>query len=159
MPHNVQSIDELDARLILELEREPRVGVMELARRLGVARGTAHARLEKLQRSGVIKGFGPQIGLHALGYPVMAFTTLEVTQGRTEGVLERLRSIPEVLEVHTIAGQGDLLVRIVAASNEHLFSVLETVLESPEISRTATAIALAEHIPYRTGPLVERSRA
>ena len=77
----------------------------ELARRLGVARGTANARLEKLQRSGIIRGFGPDVGLAPLGYPVMAFTTLEVNQGRTEGLLERLRAVPEVLEVHTIAGQ------------------------------------------------------
>lgn len=149
------AIDDLDARLILELQQEPRLGMMELARRLGVARGTANARLEKLQRAGIIKGFGPDVGLAPLGYPVMAFTTLEVNQGRTEGLLERLREVPEVLEVHTIAGQGDILIRVVARSNEHLFAVLEDVLAAPEISRTSTAIALAEHIGYRTGPLVE----
>lgn len=152
------AIDDLDARLILELHEEPRMGVMELARRLGVARGTANARLEKLQRSGIIRGFGPDIGLAPLGYPVMAFTTLEVNQGRTEGLLERLREVPEVLEVHTIAGQGDILIRVVAQSNEHLFAVLEDVLAAPEISRTSTAIALAEHIGYRTGPLIETFR-
>ena len=154
MPRTAQPIDDLDARLILELQAEPRLGVMELARRLGVARGTANARLERLQRSGVITGFGPDLGLPELGYPVMAFTTLEVTQGRTEGVLARLAAVPEVLEVHSIAGQGDLLLRVVARSNEHLFEVLESVLEAPEISRTSTAIVLAEHIPHRTGPLV-----
>lgn len=149
------AIDDLDARLILELQQEPRLGVMELARRLGVARGTANARLEKLQRSGIIAGFGPDIGLAPLGYPVMAFTTLEVNQGRSEGLVEKLRAVPEVLEVHTIAGQGDLIIRVVARSNEHLFAVLEDVLAAPEISRTSTAIVLAEHIGYRTGPLVE----
>ena len=152
------AIDDLDARLILELHEEPRLGVMELARRLGVARGTANARLETLQRSGIIRGFGPDVGLAPLGYPVMAFTTLEVNQGRTEGLLERLRAVPEVLEVHTIAGQGDLIIRVVARSNEHLFAVLEDVLAAPEISRTSTAIVLAEHIGYRTGPLVKTFR-
>ena len=158
MPHDDTPIDDLDARLLLELQREPRLGVMELARRLGVARGTANARLEKLRRNGVIRGFGPELDLERLGSGVMAFTTLEVTQGRSEGVLKRLESIPEVLEVHTIAGQGDLLIRVVAKTNEHLFAVLEEVLAAPEISRTTTAIALAEHIPFRTGPLVETFR-
>jgi len=97
-------------------------------------------------------------GPGALGYPATAFTTLEVNQGRTGGLLQRLRAIPEVLEVHTIAGQGDLLIRVVARSNEHLFAVLEDVLSAPEISRTSTAIALAEHVGYRTGPLVETFR-
>ena len=155
MPSDTRSLDDLDARLILELQEEARLGVMELARRLGVARGTANARLEKLQRSGIIRGFGPDIGLDPLGYPVMAFTTLEVNQGRTEELLESLAAVPEVLEVHTIAGQGDLLIRVVARSNEHLFAVLEEVLAAPEISRTSTAIVLAEHVGYRTGPLVE----
>ncbi len=158
MAHNDAPIDDLDARLLLELQREPRMGVMELARRLGVARGTANARLEKLRRNGVIRGFGPELDLERLGYGVMAFTTLEVTQGRSEGVLKRLESIPEVLEVHTIAGQGDLLIRVVARTNEHLFAVLEEVLAAPEISRTTTAIALAEHIPFRTASLVETFR-
>lgn len=150
-----REIDDLDARLMLELHKEPRLGVMELARRLGVARGTANARLERLQRDGVITGFGPEVSLERIGYPVLAFTTLEVNQRRTEGLLDRLRGIPEVLEVHTVAGQGDLLVRVVARSNEHLFAVLEDVLAAPEISRTSTAIALAEHIGYRADPLLE----
>ena len=148
-------VDDLDVRLILELQRDPRVGVMELARRLDVARGTAYARLDKLRRDGIIAGFGPDIGLAELGYPVMAFTTLEVVQGRSGTVLERLEAIPEVLEVHSIAGQGDLVVRIVARSNEHLFEVLEVVLAAPDISRTSTAISLAEHVAYRTKPLIE----
>ncbi|MBT8208220.1 MAG: Lrp/AsnC family transcriptional regulator [Acidimicrobiia bacterium] len=148
------TIDDLDSRLILELRREPRLGMMELARRLGVARGTATARLDKLRASGVITGFGPDLGLAALGYPVTAFTTLEVTQGRTEGLLAHLSAIAEVLEVHSIAGQGDLMIRVVARSNEHLFDVLARVLAGPEIGRTSTAIALAEHIPFRTDPLV-----
>ena len=80
MPHDDTPIDDLDARLLLELQREPRLGVMELARRLGVARGTANARLEKLRRNGVIRGFGPELDLERLGYGVMDFTTLEVTQ-------------------------------------------------------------------------------
>ncbi|MGI9609155.1 MAG: Lrp/AsnC family transcriptional regulator, partial [Acidimicrobiia bacterium] len=142
------TIDSLDARLISELEVDPRMGVMELARRLGVARGTANARMEKLIESGIISGFGPVIGLERLGYPVMAFTTLEVIQGRSTAVLERLEAIPEVLEVHTVAGQADLLIRVVARSNEHLFEVLEDVLSAPDVRRTSTSIALAEHVRY-----------
>src|SRR5690606_12953680 len=58
----------LDARLIQAMCQTPRAGVMELARQLGVARGTVQARLDKLQRRGVISGFDPELDLQAMGY-------------------------------------------------------------------------------------------
>ena len=60
---------------------EPRVGVLEASRRLGVARGTVQARLDKLAASGVVTGWGPDLAPEALGYPVTAFLTLEIRQG------------------------------------------------------------------------------
>ena len=67
--------------LIRLLDEEPRLGVMEASRRLGVARGTVQARLDRLQADGVVCGFGPQLDPTALGYPVTAFATLEIAQG------------------------------------------------------------------------------
>ena len=99
-------IDELDARLIELLAAEPRVGVLEASRRLGVARGTVQARLDRLQASGVITGYGPDIDPAALGHRVTAFVTLEIRQaGGHDPVADRLAAIPEVLEVHTITGR------------------------------------------------------
>ena len=70
------AIDPLDARIITSLREEPRIGVLELSRRLGVARGTVTARLEKLQARGVVTGFGPDLDPAELGYPVLAFVFL-----------------------------------------------------------------------------------
>src|SRR5215213_5425811 len=107
-------IDELDAKLIRAFAQTPRAGIMELARQLGVARGTVQARLDKLQRRGVITGFGPDLHLPGLGYQVLAFTTLEIAQGRLQDVVEHLNAIPEVLEAHATTGPGDLHCRVVA---------------------------------------------
>src|SRR6266849_1796592 len=77
MPHMLPTgIDDLDARLILTLAAAPRAGIMELARRLKVARGTVQARLDKLQARRVITGFGPDLDLRVIGYTVLAFVTL-----------------------------------------------------------------------------------
>ena len=84
------AIDELDARLIRLFADEPRIGVMEASRRLGVARGTVQARLDRLQADGVVHGFGPQIDPAALGYPVTAFATLEIRQGQGPDVRAHL---------------------------------------------------------------------
>jgi DNA-binding Lrp family transcriptional regulator len=149
-------IDELDARLIRALNETPRAGVMELARQLGVARGTIQARLEKLQRRGVITGFSPDLDLRALGYTVVAFVSVEIAQGRLEEVMDHLSPIPEVLEAHATTGQGDLMCRVVARTNEHLQHVINAILRVNGIVRTTTTIALTEQMSYRVLPLVSQ---
>jgi DNA-binding Lrp family transcriptional regulator len=149
-------IDELDARLIRAFTETPRAGVMELARQLGVARGTVQARLDKLQRRGVITGFSPDIDLRSIGYEVLAFISLEIAQGRLRDVVEHLQDIPEVLEVHATTGQGDLHCRVVARTNEHLQDVLQRILGVSGINRTMTQIALTEQLNYRMLPLVSQ---
>lgn len=154
LPMLPSGIDALDARLIQAMCETPRAGVMELARQLGVARGTVQARLDKLQKRGVISGFDPDLDLQAMGYEVLAFVTLEIAQGRLEDVIDHLRSIPEVIEAHATTGPGDLHCRIVARTNAHLQHVLGRVLEVPGISRTTTQMALSEQVRHRVLPLV-----
>ena len=148
-------VDHLDAALIELLAAEPRVGVLEASRRLRVARGTVQARLERLQDRGMITGYGPDVDPAALGYEVTAFVTLEIRQaGGHDPVAERLAAIPEVLEVHTITGAGDMLCRVVARSNADLQRVIDAIVAVPGVVRAATVIALATPVPYRVMPLV-----
>jgi DNA-binding Lrp family transcriptional regulator len=148
-------VDRLDAALIELLAAEPKVGVLEASRRLRVARGTVQARLERLQERGVITGYGPEVDPAALGYEVTAFITLEIRQaGGHDPVAERLAAIPEVLEVHTITGAGDMLCRLVARSNADLQRVLDAIACAEEVIRSPTLISLATQVPYRILPLV-----
>ena len=149
------SLDRLDVRLLELLNGEPRLGVLEASRRLGVARGTVQARLDRLQARGVITGFGPDVDPAALGFGVTAFITLEIAQGTGHRVVaQHLAGIPEVLEVHTITGSGDLLARVVARSNSDLQAVIDRLVADEGILRTSTVIALATQIPYRVSPLL-----
>lgn len=148
-------IDRLDADLLALLSSEPRIGVLEASRRLGVARGTVQARLDRLQRSGVVTGFGPDVDPVALGYPVTAFCSLEIRQGRGHRVVaEHLAQVPEVIEAHTISGAGDLLIRVVARSNADLQRVIDVVVDGEDVVRTSTVIALQTQFGARTMPLV-----
>jgi DNA-binding Lrp family transcriptional regulator len=136
----------------------PRLGVLEASRRLGVARGTVQARLDRMTASGVVTGWGPELSPAALGYPVTAFLTLEIRQDPSEGgghdtVGRHLAAIPEVLEAHTTTGAGDLMVRVVARSNTDLQRVIDRVLAESAIVRSSTVIALATQVPYRVLPL------
>ena len=151
-------IDSLDARLILLWSDEPRIGVLEASRRLGVARGTVQARLDKLLERGVVRSFGPSVDPAALGYDVTAFVTLEISQAQGAAALsDHLAAIPEVLEAHTITGSGDLLVRIVARSNADLQRVIDRIVSADGIHRSASVIALQTQVPYRVLPLVEQA--
>jgi DNA-binding Lrp family transcriptional regulator len=148
-------MDALDARLIDLLAAEPRIGVLLASRRLGVARGTVQARLDRLRASGVITGFGPDVEPAALGYRVTAFVTLEIRQaGGHDPVADKLAQIAEVLEAHTITGPGDMLCRVVARDNADLQRVIDLIVDVPGVVRTSTVIALAAPVSYRVLPLV-----
>jgi DNA-binding Lrp family transcriptional regulator len=148
-------IDELDARLIELLTTEPRVGMLEASRRLGVARGTVQARLDRLQARGVVTGYGPDISAAALEFGVMAFVTLEIRQaGGHAAVARELSAIAEVLEAHTITGSGDMLGRVVARTNADLQRVIDAIVDVPGVVRTSTVIVLDTPVPYRALPLV-----
>jgi len=149
-------LDALDAKILTLLGQEPRIGVLEMSRRLAVARGTVQARLDKLIARGAITSFGPDVAPAAIGFGVMSFVTLEISQryGHT-AVAAHLAAIPEVLEAHTITGSGDVLCRIVARSNADLQRVIDQIVGYEGIVRSSTIVALAELIPYRVMPLVQ----
>jgi DNA-binding Lrp family transcriptional regulator len=155
MPGN---IDRLDSAILRLFTTEPRIGVLEASRRLAVARGTVQARLDRLGRDGVVSSWGPQLEPASLGYPVMALATLEISQGAGhDSVAEHLAAIPEVLEVFTITGAGDMWCRLVARSNADLQRVIDKVVSFPGIERSSTVIALATQVPYRVLPLLEEA--
>ena len=153
-------VDDLDAGLIGLLTEEPRIGVLEASRRLGVARGTVQARLDRMDKRGVITGYGPDVDPAALGYGVTAFITLEIRQARGhDPVAAGLEAIPEILEVHTITGAGDMLCRVVARTNADLQRVVDAIVEVNGVVRTATVIALDAPVQYRVLPLVRAAVA
>lgn len=153
------TIDALDARLISTLRANPRVGLLEVARRLGVARGTAQARLARLEARGVITGHGPEIDADALGYPIQALMLLELAQGRLDEAVAVLDAVPEVLEADAVSGPQDLLCRLVARDTGHLQEIVNRLLATPAIRRSTSYVVLSRQIPPRIQPLVDAAGA
>ncbi|MYY14021.1 MULTISPECIES: Lrp/AsnC family transcriptional regulator [unclassified Streptomyces] len=149
------AVDVLDTRILRLLIEQPRTSVREYARILGVARGTLQARLDRLERDGVITGTGPSLSPAALGHPVLAFVHLEVTQGHLDEVGDALAALPQIIEVFSTTGGGDLLTRVVARDNGHLEDVIQQLIQLPGVVRTRTDVALRERVPHRVLPLVE----
>ncbi len=139
----VRPLDELDRRLIAAIDADPRAGHAQLARDLEIARGTVYSRLDRLEREGVISGYGPALAPSAAGFGVLAFCTLEIAQGTHDETTRAIATIDEVIEIHTITGPGDLLVRVVARSNDHLHEVLQQITHIPSVLRSQSQLALA----------------
>jgi DNA-binding Lrp family transcriptional regulator len=129
-------IDSLDLALLTALRDNPRAGALQLSRLTTVARGTVQARLDRLERAGVITGYGPDIDLASAGYGVQAFVTLEIAQGALERVTADLRAIPGVLEAYAITGTGDLLCKVAATSHADLQATLLRIDSSPAVARS-----------------------
>ena len=102
-----------------------------------------YSRIDRLEREGVVTGYGPDIDVVRAGLSVLAFTVLEIAQGSHDSTIAALIDIHEIVEIHTITGQGDLLCRIVARSNDHLHEVLQQIAKIETVMRSQTQLALS----------------
>jgi len=151
----LQQLDATDRRILLALDADPRVPIMVLAQRLGLARGTVQSRLERMTASGALRPNSSRVLPAALGRGVAAAVSAELDQSHLNEAIAALRNIPEVLECHAPAGDTDLLIRVVATSPDDLYRVSEEIRLCPGIVRTSTSMFLREVIPYRTTALLD----
>ena len=149
-------LDLLDLRILVATIERPRVGVREHARTLDVARGTVQARLDKLQRLGVIRDLAPQISPDGLGYPGLAYVRLNLAQGVLDEVTALLAEVPEILAVDSIAGDADLLCQVVSTGSENLEQVIQEILAIPGVMRSRTETVLRRRVRHRIRPLIDR---
>jgi DNA-binding Lrp family transcriptional regulator len=149
-------IDRVDARLLLALADAPRATVLALAQRLGISRNTVQARLEKLDAQPALDSAERRIRPAALGYPLTAFVMVQVTQRRLAELADALSLIPEIVEVHGLSGQTDLLVHVVATDAEHLYRIAGQILATQGVERTSTSLVVTTLVSYRLTPLLQR---
>lgn len=142
MNETTNELDAIDRRLIRAMRDHPRAALAETARTVGIARGTVYSRLDRLERNGVITGYGPDVHPERAGFDVLAFCTLEIAQGTHDATTAALAAIPEILEIHTVTGVGDLLCRVVARSNDHLHDVLQQITSIATVDRSQTQLSL-----------------
>lgn len=153
--HNVDTLDSLDARILLALDDDPDASILALSRALKISRNTVHARLQRLSRNTLL-GFSQRVPPEAMGYHLVAFVSLAVSQ-TVEGASEKLQDIPEVVEIHNTTGPADLLVKVVATDTDELHRITKSILAIDGVERSNTAISLSQSMPNRTRALLERA--
>lgn len=128
-------------------------GARGVARARG-GRPTVQSRLDKLKAAGVIQDVAPTLNPARFGYPVMAIVSIEISQGVGHvPVGEALREIPEVIEMYTVSGDHDVMVRVVARSNDDLQRVIDAIARTGAVNRTRSVVVLQTHFQNRVLPL------
>lgn len=152
----MRSLDGTDARILLVLDDDPDATVVALAERLGLARNTVQARLRRMRESGALGDYTRRLEPAALGYPLLAFMTLSVSQREGELAAQQIARIPEVIEILSTTGEGDLLCRVVARDTDDLYRITNLVVAAPGVVRTSTSIVLHEVAPTSVAGLLRR---
>jgi len=135
-------IDETDRALLTLLEENARLPVSALARRMGLARTTVQARLERLESTGAIQGYSVRLN-ERLGQPLRATVLVSIEPRSGPAVLARLKTLAEVRRVHTTSGRFDLIVIVEAASTEALDQVLDRIGEAKGVKSSESLIHLS----------------
>ncbi|WP_432560814.1 Lrp/AsnC family transcriptional regulator [Kineococcus sp. SYSU DK003] len=151
------TLDALDARIVLALDADPDATVLSLARELGVARNTVHARLQRMEAGGALGEFSRRLDPAALGHPMVAFLSVALSQASGPQAIAALREVPEVVEMHATTGEADLLLKVVARDTADLHRTTTSLLRVPGVVRTSTSISLATELPPRYQGLLHRT--
>ncbi|KDN23112.1 Lrp/AsnC family transcriptional regulator [Amycolatopsis rifamycinica] len=143
-----ESLDQTDWAILTELQRDARVPLTELGRRVNLSASAATERLRRLETAGVISGYRAEIDLGKVGYPVLAVVRLKYPGSRHEPLHKLLAERSEILECLRTTGDDCYTLKIAAASMAHLE---RTVDELCQFGSTTTNLVYSQTLPYR-GP-------
>lgn len=138
-------LDSLDYRILKSLSVSGRKPYLEIARECNVSGAAIHQRIQKLNSMGVLKGSECLIDPSSVGYDTCTYVGASVKDmARFDEVIESLRNIPQVVEVHFTTGRYDLLMKIYAHNNDHLLDILLNKLQRIGLTRTESLISFKE---------------
>ena len=142
--------DERNLALIRLLQAEPRLGVAELARRIGMSAPAVRERLLRLEEAGVIRGWRLELEPRALGYPLTVFVRIRPMPGQVPKIAELAQAMPQVAECHRITGEDCFILKVHVEAIETLDRLLDRFLAH---GQTTTSIVQSTPVPPRDPPL------
>ena len=148
--HEEGLLDEINLRILTELQDSPRLPMAELARRIGMSAPSVTERVQRLERAGVIAGYRLDINPAAVGLPVTAFTRIRPLPGSLPKIAELAAELPEVTECYRITGEDCFLIKLHAPAIEQLEATLDRFLA---YGNTTTSIVVSTPVPSRPPPL------
>jgi Lrp/AsnC family leucine-responsive transcriptional regulator len=143
-----ESLDATDWAILVELQRDARLPLTELGRRVNLSASATTERLRRLETTGVITGYRADINLGKVGYPVLAVVRLKYPGSRHEPLHKLLAERFEILECVRTTGDDCYTLKVAAASMAHLEHTMD---ELAQFGSTTTSIVYSQTLPYR-GP-------
>jgi Transcriptional regulators len=137
------SIDAADRKLIALLRQDARQPITSLAQAIGLSRASVYARLERLERDGVIAGYTVRLGADYDQRLIRAQIMLKVTPRLTQAVERRLIAMPELIALHAISGEWDMIVVVEAEGVSALNDVVDRIGLLDGVEKTTTSIIMA----------------
>lgn len=138
-------LDALDERLLSLLTVDGRATMADLGRAVGLSRTAVLARVQRLERIGVIRGYHADVALPGATAAHRARVGIVVRTQDVAGYVRRLDELGVVVEVETVAGEYDLVVLLVADSSEELDTALDRISGWYETVRTTTWVVLRRY--------------
>jgi Lrp/AsnC family transcriptional regulator, leucine-responsive regulatory protein len=145
-------IDAVNRRVLEELQREPRLTMSELGRRVGMSSPSVTERVRRLEEAGVIRGYHLDLNPAALGLPVAAYIRIRPNPGQLPRIAELAQQIPEVVECHRVTGEDCFVLKVHIPAIDQLDRLLDSFLL---YGSTTTTIIQSSPVPLRPLPLPE----
>src|SRR3954466_13639519 len=145
--HNYE-IDNTDLKILEILIQDAKKPYTEVAKKVFVSQGTVHVRMNKMQEAGIVEKTTLRINYAKLGFDITAFIGIYLEKSALyEQVLEKLKQIPEITNIHYTTGNYSMFVKIHCRDTNHLKEVLHDKMQQVEgIERTETMISLEESL-------------
>ncbi len=139
-------MDDIDWRILEELQRDGRVSYSELGRRVSLTAPAVAERVRRLEEAGVITGFRAEVDASRLGYPITAFIRWTASGPDCAILGERAKEISEVLECHRITGETSYILKVGTSSVGHLERLLDRLMPH---GSTITSVVLSSSVVHR----------
>ncbi len=139
-------LDELDRQMVQLLTQDARIPLANLARKLGVARSTAQARMERLERRGHITGYTVRLGEAARNRMIRATVLAMIEPRALPAILPHLKKLPAIEVVHTTTGRFDLAMQVAADTTQALDRTLDQIGNIDGVRDIETLIHLSTRI-------------
>ncbi|CAG9186760.1 Lrp/AsnC family transcriptional regulator [Cupriavidus pampae] len=142
-------LDQIDRHLLSLLQGNARESAANLARALGIARTTVVARIARLEKTGVVAGYGVRLGRQMEDSAILAFCGLSVQPKAAPTVVRALQRLPEVEELNSVSGPVDYMAVIRCDTHARLDKLLDEIGMLDGVNHTTTSIVLARKIDRR----------
>ena len=143
---NKVTIDVQDRRLIALLREDARQPITSLAQELGLSRASVYARMDRLERNGVIAGYTVRLGADYDERLIRAQIMLKVAPRLTQALERKLMQMPELITLHAISGEYDMIILVEAEGVSALNDVVDRIGVLDGVEKTTTSILMATKV-------------